>query len=828
MSNQIVEELPTAAPVAGGGAKDKLEKQARQLAYDVKYKVKQQMNRGTKLDPAAVKKAYLSFLGRATGSPQVKALAKKRLLGEGYIDVDQFVQDSVVNALVNEFGGNKKIEESKNEYLQQLEESEDRKYKVRVTDKKTGNTYVRMATRAKISELRANTNIASVEMTGYGEPSKSSAQASGSTSEPKKAKKDFDGDGKVESPTAEYKGSKDKAIKKAIAKEDFIIDAKDEEKSNGKIEELKKGKSNKIKVMPSIGEQKGDCENCDCEGCGQDPCVKCGESHHVIEDKKKKEEEEDPRSMGTKYRNMKNKLRAMGLQMSHEPEGETIEESEKVAAGALKRAKELGAKRRRREGVNRGVDKNERAGYRLSQAASSSGSSLETQRTKKKRPAGDDTSQIGHYKKRDEKVTVGKKGKPLKQAKYKLSLSQRVDHHSNKALNRRDPKQNPKHTANEEFVFTEEFITERVDFAVNYFFNEGINEDGLDLIIEEVGLDTFLDFVLDQPQELNEDEAAYQKAKKKAISGSDRREREGKGEYSPKGSSSPYAKQGLGAKTKKKPKIGHTGTKVVAATQKAKKAQPAKPASKEGLGSKIRGFVKKGVERHQKARAAGRVPEKRAKEFGKGVVSGVKDTVKFAGKVKKAVVGEEKALQIISIIRKNRLNEEPAVADKRKEEQQQKKVLSTKERLNKRKILMQKQTLQLQKQGKLPLNYSEETDTEKKFNWRDELSELNRYEKETGKSSGGVSGRSDINTPRKGTPTKTKEKPTAVSVVKSKTMRPMTGRPQGQKKSDHAARHKEQDRPETPARTMQRKRHDPRDEVEKATQGRYSKTSRYD
>ena len=108
------------------------------------------------------------------------------------------------------------------------------------------------------------------------------------------------------------------------------------------------------------------------------------------------------------------------------------------------------------------------------------------------------------------------------------------------------------------------------------------------------------------------------------------------------------------------------------------------------------------------------------------------------------------------------------------------------------------------------------------------LSELNRYEKETGKSSGRVSGRSDVNTPRKGTPTKTKEKPTAVSVVKSKTMRPMTGRPQGQKKSDYAARHKEQDRPETPARTMERRRHDPRDEVEKATQGRYSKNSRYD
>ena len=36
--------------------------------------------------------------------------------------------------------------------------------------------------------------------------------------EAKKAKKDYDGDGKVESGTQEFLGSRDKAIKKAIAK----------------------------------------------------------------------------------------------------------------------------------------------------------------------------------------------------------------------------------------------------------------------------------------------------------------------------------------------------------------------------------------------------------------------------------------------------------------------------------------------------------------------------------------------------------------------------------------------------------------------------------
>ena len=134
-------------------------------------------------------------------------------------------------------------------------------------------------------------------------------------------------------------------------------------------------------------------------------------------------------------------------------EVEEFEESEKVAQGAQKRAEVLASRRRQKGYREKGYNayrpgKNERAGYNLSRAARSSDASPETQRTKKKKPAGEDTSQIGHYKKRDEKVTVGKRGKPLKQPKYKLSMGQRVDHHSNKAWSRRDPKQNPKHTAN--------------------------------------------------------------------------------------------------------------------------------------------------------------------------------------------------------------------------------------------------------------------------------------------------------------------------------------------------------------------------------------------
>ena len=74
------------------------------------------------------------------------------------------------------------------------------KFKVRVTDKESGKTYVRMATREKIAKLRANPFISSVEMTKYGKTYE------GGEDEPGKAKKDYDGDGKVESGAKEYRG----------------------------------------------------------------------------------------------------------------------------------------------------------------------------------------------------------------------------------------------------------------------------------------------------------------------------------------------------------------------------------------------------------------------------------------------------------------------------------------------------------------------------------------------------------------------------------------------------------------------------------------------
>ena len=82
----------------------------------------------------------------------------------------------------------------------------------------------------------------------------------------KKAKKDYDGDGKVESGTDEYKGSVDKAIKKAMKKEsysDWRQDLKeipdydqiptDSKKNNEKISEKKV--KNTVKINPTMEEE---------------------------------------------------------------------------------------------------------------------------------------------------------------------------------------------------------------------------------------------------------------------------------------------------------------------------------------------------------------------------------------------------------------------------------------------------------------------------------------------------------------------------------------------------------------------------------------------
>ena len=605
-------DKPVAAPAVG--AKEKIDKQARQLAYDTRYKVKQSMKAkaGGRIDPAAMRKAFVSQLAKSPAAPAIKARAKQMLMGEGYIDVKDLIKGHTASALFKVFVEHHKKDADGNTIPHEDEEiteaKDEKTFKVRVTDKKTGNSYVRMASRSKIADLRSNPNISSVEMTGYGEPTKSEKYKGKSTAKAKqgldpvgKEDGDVDNDGDKDS-SDKYLMKRRKAIGKAIAASedkvwtDFkgLVEKKEAEEkkitgegvNNKKLikvfpdevrEEMEKKEEPKedqglkqkqrkanmakkqvlmkkmqavrmgagdqimaskepdgdlvdegmlvnvakgvesgvkkfnkfddkvtkaaVKKVKKVGKKVGmaalrgtaGAVGGAIKGAGQGAMkgIKKGlreedmmkpEMDTKPKSKKEKKEEDDPRSMPTKVNLVKNKMRAMGLNMQYDYDSGLVdaymkvhnnieEDADTVSDKAYDRAKTLGARRRssyeyRKKG-SFGPGKNERAGYNLSQSQASRNRSPETQggnqtgggaksfgfaKNKsnpiKSRSMGD-SGAVGHRKKRDEKVTTKKDGKtPLKTPRYKMSAKQRIDHHSSRRQELRDPKKNPKHTAN--------------------------------------------------------------------------------------------------------------------------------------------------------------------------------------------------------------------------------------------------------------------------------------------------------------------------------------------------------------------------------------------
>ncbi len=267
-------------PTAGVGAAQKIEKQARQLAYDTRYKVKQSMKAapGSKLNPAQVAKAYLAQLAKSSAPPAVKARAKQMLTGNvkeevmNSVDPKDMATDAVASALYKVFV--EKKEDNLEEQIDELKEAYskvnkkgERIYHVIVKDKKTGNTYTRDATREKIAELRANPNIASVEMSERRLDS-DKEKSKGANTAAVKAGKGLDPVGQ-EDGDIDNDGDKDKSDKyllnrrqargAAIAKrkgvaEEFLGEVNTEKSNpdaNGKKIDVMKGE-NKVVIAPEV------------------------------------------------------------------------------------------------------------------------------------------------------------------------------------------------------------------------------------------------------------------------------------------------------------------------------------------------------------------------------------------------------------------------------------------------------------------------------------------------------------------------------------------------------------------------------------------------
>ena len=152
------------------------------------------------------------------------------------------------------------------------------------------------------------------------------------------------------------------------------------------------------------------------------------------------------------------------------------------------------------------------------------------------------------------------------------------------------------------------------DIAAEYFFNEDINSDGVDILIEELGLDQFVSFV----EGLSAD--AYLTEERSA-----RRAKKGAKSYA-------QVKAEIDAKevSKKKP----SAEKTKAAVDTAKKQQPKRRPVLDAIARQ----VMKGMERHnaamKNAKETGKVIKKAGKVAG-AVAKGAGEGVKTAGKAAK-------------------------------------------------------------------------------------------------------------------------------------------------------------------------------------------------
>ena len=254
MKRNIAEDLPARKhpqAAGGAGAPDKKggeaksadpAKKVKQAVYDIRYRARR--------EELPLRQAYSQYMQNSSMGQEEKTLVKQKLFGKGGMNEDYNVEDSATTSVASAMSkvfveGIEEEQEIELVYEEEMRQSADRKYKVRVTGK-DGRSYVRMATREKINALRANPNIAEVEMTEHGDPYE------GKKKEKKldpvgREDKDVDNDGDHDK-SDKYLLNRRKAIGKAMAKEDYVHEVYGEGEEEKTIDVTKK--KNKVIVNP--------------------------------------------------------------------------------------------------------------------------------------------------------------------------------------------------------------------------------------------------------------------------------------------------------------------------------------------------------------------------------------------------------------------------------------------------------------------------------------------------------------------------------------------------------------------------------------------------
>jgi hypothetical protein len=198
----------------------------------------------------------------------------------------------------------------------------------------------------------------------------------------------------------------------------------------------------------------------------------------------------------------------------------------------------------------------------------------------------------------------------------------------------------------------EEFIYETANIATEYFYEMGLNEFGIGILIEELGLEGFVDFVFELSEEYTLTEAR-RSGKIEPVTAKGTAFKSGK----PTGKSLQRLRAQKAARKEAEAKASSSkpsGMKAAlqrqSAVASAKKQQPTKKPIKDRIAKGVLSALdayQKGMERHRAATATAgkalRVAGKGASEFGRGVASGVKTVGKVAKDVRR-VVGESEEI----------------------------------------------------------------------------------------------------------------------------------------------------------------------------------------
>ena len=187
-------------------------------------------------------------------------------------------------------------------------------------------------------------------------------------------------------------------------------------------------------------------------------------------------------------------------------------------------------------------------------------------------------------------------------------------------------------------VYAPQELTEEVEIAAQYFYEMGLNDEGVAIVIEELGCEEFGEFVYDLAEEYFLSEASETRLQKQPLKGP-------KGSRPQSTTKSRVKKQG-GVSMKTSSAVSSTikkdrPAKVAAAIEKAKEDQPRKRPVLDALARQI--F--KGMERHKAAMGAARETGKTVGKAAKGASSlakGFASGMGLAGRIgKRVMTGEE-------------------------------------------------------------------------------------------------------------------------------------------------------------------------------------------